>query len=50
MTVISIRDELIAFYERRGYRHTAIEPFPFDEHPGVKRKDFHFVVLTKPLV
>mgnify|MGYP002382427037 CR=1 FL=1 len=49
MTVISIRHELIAFYERRGYRHTATEPFPFDEHPGVKRRDFHFVVLSKAL-
>lgn len=49
LTVISIRDELISFYERRGYRRTATEPFPFDEHPGVKRRDFHFVVLSKPL-
>lgn len=49
MTVISIRSELIAFYERRGYRQTATEPFPFDEHPGVKRRDFHFVVLSKQL-
>ena len=49
MTVISIRSELIAFYERRGYRQTSTEPFPFDEHPGVKRTDFHFVVLSKPL-
>ena len=50
MTVISIRDELIAFYERRGYRHAATEPFPFDQHPHVTRNDFHFVVLSKPLV
>lgn len=49
MTVISIREELIAFYERRGYRRTATEPFPFDQHPHVKRNDFHFVVLSKPL-
>jgi GNAT superfamily N-acetyltransferase len=49
MTVISIRDELIAFYERRGYRRTGTEPFPFDKEPGVRRKDFHFVVLTKAL-
>lgn len=49
MTVISIRDELIAFYERRGYRRTATEPFPFDQHPHVRRNDFHFVVLSKTL-
>lgn len=29
LSVISVRDELIAFYERRGYRRTGIfEPFP----------------------
>ena len=29
MTVITLRDELIAFYERRGYRRTGrITPFP----------------------
>ncbi len=50
MTVISIRDELIAFYERRGYRRIGTEPFPFDKEPGVKRTDFHFVILTKALV
>ena len=49
MTVISIRDELIMFYERRGYRRTGTEPFPFDREPGVRRKDFHFVVLSKTL-
>lgn len=49
MTVISIRDELIAFYERRGYRRSGTEPFPFDKEPGVRRRDFHFVVLSKAL-
>jgi GNAT superfamily N-acetyltransferase len=50
MTVINIREELIAFYLRRGYRQTATKPFPFDKEPGARRKDFHFLVLTKPLV
>jgi len=50
MTVINIREELVAFYERRGYRKTATKPFPFDKEPGARRKDFHFLVLTKPLV
>jgi ribosomal protein S18 acetylase RimI-like enzyme len=52
MTVIDIRDELIAFYERRGYRRTGIKkPFPYgDERFGVpKRGDLRFEVLEKIL-
>jgi GNAT superfamily N-acetyltransferase len=49
MTVISIREDLIAYYERRGYARTSTKPFPFESEPGAKRTDFHFVVLTKPL-
>ena len=52
MTVIDIRDELIAFYERRGYRRTGIvKPFPYgDERFGLpKRDDLRFEVLEKPL-
>jgi hypothetical protein len=52
MTVIDIRDELIAFYERRGYRRTGIKkPFPYgDERFGVpKRADLRFEVLEKAL-
>jgi hypothetical protein len=49
MTVISIREDLIAYYERRGYVRTGTKPFPFDHEPGAKRTDFHFVVLTKTL-
>jgi ribosomal protein S18 acetylase RimI-like enzyme len=50
MTVIDIRDELIAFYERRGYRRTGIKkPFPYgDERYGVpKRDDLRFEILEK---
>ncbi|MGA6149778.1 MULTISPECIES: GNAT family N-acetyltransferase [Stenotrophomonas] len=53
MTVIDIRDELIAFYERRGYRRTGIKkPFPYgDERFGIpKRDDLQFEILEKPLV
>jgi ribosomal protein S18 acetylase RimI-like enzyme len=53
MTVIDIRDELIAFYERRGYRRTGIKkPFPYgDARFGLpKRDDLRFEVLEKPLV
>jgi ribosomal protein S18 acetylase RimI-like enzyme len=52
MTVIDIRDELIAFYERRGYMRTGIyKPFPYgDERFGVPRRpDLRFEVLEKPL-
>ena len=49
MTVISVRQDLIAYYERRGYKRTATKPFPFENEPGAKRTDFHFVVLTKQL-
>ncbi len=36
MTVISIRPELIAYYERRGYRRTCeFKPFPNDPAGGV---------------
>ena len=52
MTVIDIRDELIAFYERRGYRRTGIKkPFPYgDERFGQpKRDDLRFEVLEKTL-
>jgi len=52
MTVISIRDELIAWYERRGYRRTGVyKPFPYgDERFGIpKRNDLRFEVLEKSL-
>jgi len=53
MTVIDVRDELIAFYERRGYRRTGqIKPFPYgDERFGLpKRDDLRFEVLEKALL
>ena len=52
MTVISVRDELIAWYERRGYRRTGkYKPFPYgDERFGIpKRDDLKFELLEKPL-
>ncbi len=53
MTVIDIRDDLIPYYERRGYRRTGIKkPFPYgDARFGLpKRDDLRFEVLEKPLV
>ncbi|MCF3962832.1 GNAT family N-acetyltransferase [Streptomyces fuscigenes] len=52
MTVISVREELIAWYERRGYRRTGVmTPFPYgDERFGVPRRDdLRFELLVKPL-
>jgi GNAT superfamily N-acetyltransferase len=52
MTVIDIRSELIAYYERRGYRRTGIlKPFPYgDARFGLPtRDDLRFEVLEKAL-
>ena len=52
MAVIDVRDELIAFYERRGYHRTGItKPFPYgDERFGIpKRVDLRFEILEKNL-
>ncbi|RST18947.1 GNAT family N-acetyltransferase [Streptomyces sp. WAC05374] len=52
MTVISVRDELIAWYERRGYRRTGrTTPFPYgDERFGLpQRDDLEFELLVKNL-
>ena len=52
MTVIDIRDELIAFYERRGYALTGVKkPFPYgDPRFGLPtRDDLRFEIMEKPL-
>jgi ribosomal protein S18 acetylase RimI-like enzyme len=52
MTVVNVRDSLIAWYERRGYRLTGeTQPFPYgDERYGRPlRDDLHFVVLEKDI-
>ena len=52
MTVIAQRDELIAWYERRGYARTGERrPFPaHDPRFGLPRRgDLEFVVLEKRL-
>lgn len=52
MTVIVQREELIAFYERRGYARTGqIKPFPYgDARFGIPRRDdLRFEVLEKTL-
>ncbi|MFJ6698952.1 GNAT family N-acetyltransferase [Streptomyces sp. NPDC091272] len=52
MTVISVRHDLIAWYERRGYRRTGrMTPFPYgDERFGIpQRDDLQFELLLKEL-
>ena len=52
LSVLAQRPDLIAWYERRGYRRTGeTRPFPYDnERFGVpKRPDLSFVILAKPL-
>ena len=51
--VIHLRDSLIHYYERRGYRSTGVtEPFPYgDPKAGIPlRSDLHFVMFEKTLV
>lgn len=49
MTVISVREELIAWYKRNGYSDTgAREPFPAsDVHIPIVDKPLEFIVLEK---
>jgi ribosomal protein S18 acetylase RimI-like enzyme len=51
MTVITRRQELIAYYERRGYRRTGqISPFPADASASIPRvKGLQLEVLEKDL-
>ena len=52
MTVIRQREELIAYYERRGYARTGKErPFPLDDPRfGIPmRRDLSFVGLALKL-
>lgn len=51
LTVISLRDKLIEWYERRGFVQTGEhEPFPFVTATGALRTDFDLTVLEKPLI
>ena len=52
MTVIEAREELLAWYERRGYERTGeLRPFPYgDARFGIPlREDLRFVVLRREL-
>lgn len=48
MTVINVREQLIAWYQRRGYRLTGKRvPFPFTETSGETTRDFDLVELRR---
>lgn len=52
MTVVSIRDTLIAWYERRGYGATGeTAPFPYEDRRfgDPRRDDLGFIVMEKVL-
>jgi N-acetylglutamate synthase-like GNAT family acetyltransferase len=50
MTVINVRTELIAWYQRRGYLLTGARiPFPFSETSGETTRDFDLVEMRKEL-
>ncbi|MDQ6756230.1 MAG: GNAT family N-acetyltransferase, partial [Bacteroidota bacterium] len=49
MTVISVREELIKWYERHGYKDTGKkEPFPMDDPKfGLPKTHLEFIVMEK---
>ncbi|MBO9709206.1 MAG: GNAT family N-acetyltransferase [Caulobacter sp.] len=50
MTVVHLRDTLIAWYQRRGYALTGeTKPFPVGERFGKPQQELSFVVLEKTL-
>jgi ribosomal protein S18 acetylase RimI-like enzyme len=52
MSVVNVRDTLISWYERHGFKLTGeTEPFPYsDKRFGVPtRDDLHFVILEKTI-
>ncbi len=51
MTVISVRSELIAYYERRGYKSTGeTKPFPMtDPKFGLPKQFLEFIIMEKAI-
>jgi len=48
MTVISVRHELIAWYERHGYKKTGeMKPFPIGEKFGIQKQPLELMVMEK---
>jgi len=50
MSVLNVRIELIAYYERRGYHQTGkTESYPLDADVGQPLVDLNLVILEKSL-
>lgn len=50
MTVISIRTELIAWYQKHGYKDTGEKkPFPNDIKFGIPKQPLEFIVMQKEI-
>ncbi|HLK29139.1 MAG TPA: GNAT family N-acetyltransferase [Puia sp.] len=50
MTVISVRRELIEWYERHGYRKTGEKrPFPVGEKFGIQKQPLELILLEKSI-
>jgi ribosomal protein S18 acetylase RimI-like enzyme len=50
ITVISVRNELIAWYEKNGYVRTGnSKPFPGDNKFGVPKMPLEFIVMQKKI-
>ena len=50
MRVISVRRELIAWYERQGYINTGkTEPFPTDQRFGIPTQPLEFIIMEKEI-
>lgn len=48
MTVITVRKDLIAWYEKNGYQRTGkVLPFPVDERFGIPTQPLEMLVLEK---
>jgi len=48
MNVVSVRHELIAWYERHGYRRTdEKKPFPTDHRFGIPTQPLEFMIMEK---
>ncbi len=48
MTVISVRHELIAWYERHGYKKTGeMKPFPIGEKFGIQKQPLELIVIER---
>ncbi len=48
MTVISVRHELIAWYERHGYKKTGeMKPFPIGEKFGIQKQPLELMVMER---